>query len=92
MSFIDRHREQPFLLFLTSMRYTFQPRRRRNTWRFTQIEDEKRRTYAAILSADDNVGLVLDKLHDTKLDNDTLVFFISDNGGPPANEAATTTL
>ena len=54
--------------------------------RFTQIEDEKRRTYAAMLSAlDDNVGRCSTSCTTAKLDNDTLVFFISDNGGPPAN-------
>jgi arylsulfatase A-like enzyme len=34
---------------------------------------------------DDAVGAVLDKLKSAGLEEDTLVFFISDNGGPPAN-------
>jgi arylsulfatase A-like enzyme len=51
--------------------------------RFAKIENEKRRTFAAMLSAlDDNVGAVLDKLQQDKLDDNTLIFFISDNGGP----------
>src|SRR5262249_9202241 len=42
-----------------------------------------RRTYAAMLAAmDEAVGKVLDKLRAEKLEEQTLVFFISDNGGP----------
>jgi arylsulfatase A-like enzyme len=33
-------------------------------------------------SLDENVGHVLAKLRETKLDDNTLVFFLSDNGGP----------
>src|SRR5262249_26108022 len=45
--------------------------------------DPTRRTYAAMLAAmDEAVGKVLDKLRAEKLEEQTLVFFISDNGGP----------
>ncbi len=51
--------------------------------RFDSIRDRTRRTYAAMLSAmDDAVGAVLDKLRDSGLEENTLVFFLSDNGGP----------
>ena len=51
--------------------------------RFASIENPRRKTYAAMLSAlDDNVGLVLAKLREKQLENDTLIFFVSDNGGP----------
>ena len=57
--------------------------------RFSSIEDERRRTYAAMLSAlDDNVGQVLGKLRDLKLEENTLIFFISDNGGPPKGNSS----
>src|ERR1035437_5537968 len=47
------------------------------------IKDQKRRTYAAMLSAmDDNVGRVLAKLREHGLEENTLIFFLSDNGGP----------
>src|ERR1035437_2671285 len=40
-------------------------------------------TYAAMLSAmDDNVGRVLAKLREHGLEENTLIFFLSDNGGP----------
>ncbi|MCI0335877.1 MAG: sulfatase [Planctomycetes bacterium] len=51
--------------------------------KFKSIRDEKRRTYAAMMSAmDDAIGAVLAKLQEKKLDDNTMVFFISDNGGP----------
>jgi arylsulfatase A-like enzyme len=55
--------------------------------RFPNIEDEKRKTYAAMMSAmDDGIGAVLAKLDEHKLTDNTLIFFVSDNGGPtPVN-------
>jgi arylsulfatase B len=51
--------------------------------RFRHITDIQRRIFAAMLSnLDDSVGTVLDKLRATGLMENTLVFFISDNGGP----------
>jgi arylsulfatase A-like enzyme len=51
--------------------------------KFAQIEDPKRRAYATMLaSMDDAVGKVLGKLREHKLEENTLVFFLSDNGGP----------
>ena len=51
--------------------------------RFAHISDPRRRQFDGMLSAmDDAVGLVLGKLRDLKLEENTLVFFISDNGAP----------
>lgn len=51
--------------------------------RFPRIADEKRRTFAAMLSAmDDAVGRVLATVRDLGEEENTLVFFIADNGGP----------
>ncbi|HEX4413413.1 MAG TPA: sulfatase [Lacipirellulaceae bacterium] len=84
VSFIDRNTDKPFFLYLafnavhTPMNATDDRLKK-----FKDIKDEKRRTYAAMMSAmDDNIGKVLDKVHEKGLDNKTLVFFISDNGGP----------
>ncbi len=84
VSFIDRHKEQPFFLELafnavhTPMNA---PEARRD--QFSTIPDSTRRTYAAMLSAlDDAVGAVIDKLRASKLEEETLIIFHSDNGGP----------
>ena len=51
--------------------------------RFASIPDKTRRTYAAMLSAlDEAAGAVLGKIRESGLEDDTLVVFISDNGGP----------
>jgi len=51
--------------------------------KFAEIENKTRRTYAAMMSAmDDAIGSVLKKLDETGQRNNTLVAFISDNGGP----------
>jgi arylsulfatase A-like enzyme len=51
--------------------------------RFSGISNSKRRTYAAMQSSmDDAVGSVLSKLRELNLEENTLIFFFSDNGGP----------
>jgi len=51
--------------------------------RFPGIADEQRRTFAAMLSAmDDAVGRVLATIRELGDEENTLVFFIADNGGP----------
>ena len=51
--------------------------------RFAGIADEKRRTYAAMVSAlDDAVGAILVELKTQGAEDNTLIFFLSDNGGP----------
>lgn len=84
VAFIEHHAEKPFFLYLafnavhTPMNATDD-----RLDKFKEIKDKKRQTYAAMMSAmDDAIGDVLDTLHEKKLADNTLVFFISDNGGP----------
>ena len=54
--------------------------------RFPTITDEKRKTFAAMLSGmDDAIGRVLTKIRALGQEENTLIFFISDNGGPTAS-------
>jgi arylsulfatase A-like enzyme len=51
--------------------------------RFPNIRDERRKTFAAMMSAmDDAVGQVLGKVKAIGQEEDTLVVFFADNGGP----------
>lgn len=87
---IDRHRDKPFFLYL-AFNAVHMPLQSSDRYlkRFEKIEDKGRRTYAAMMSAmDDAVGEVLSKLREHKLEEQTLVFFISDNGGPPVNKSS----
>ncbi len=82
--FIERHKDEPFFVYLP-FNAVHAPLQSLTKYlgRFDTIEDKKRHTYAAMLSAmDDGIGLVLAKLRDLGLEDDTLIFFISDNGGP----------
>ena len=85
VQFIDRHAHRPFFLYLAyNAVHTPQQVPRRYLDRFPAITDPKRRSYAAMLSAmDDGIGRVLAALRTRNLERDTLVFFLSDNGGPP---------
>ncbi len=89
-AFIDRHRQAPFFLYLTfNAVHTPMEATSKYLDRFASIADEKRRTYAAMLSAmDDAIGAVQKKLAADKLDDNTLIFFVSDNGGPPVNSSS----
>lgn len=82
--FIDRHKSEPFFLYL-AFNAVHSPLEASDTYaeRFGHIDDPKRRTYAGMLSAmDDAVGAVTAKLQAAGIEDDTLIFFISDNGGP----------
>jgi arylsulfatase A-like enzyme len=82
--FIERHRAQPFCLFL-AYSAVHSPLQAKDVYlrKFAQIEDIQRRIFAAMLAElDDGVGRVLDTLRERKLDANTLVVFLSDNGGP----------
>ncbi len=56
--------------------------------KYASISDKRRRTYAAMVDAMDmNVGRILGALRDEEIENDTIVLFFSDNGGPLAQGA-----
>jgi arylsulfatase A-like enzyme len=63
------------------------------TSRFDHIEDPKRKTYAAMVSAvDDGVGQILKTLKTQGIEDNTIVVFLSDNGGAKNNGSINTPL
>jgi arylsulfatase A-like enzyme len=84
VAFIDRHKARQFFLYLSfNAVHTPMHATDAGLTRFAQIKDARRRAYAAMLSAmDDAIGKVMDKVRAEKIEDETLVFFISDNGGP----------
>lgn len=89
-AFIDRHKAEPFFLCLT-FNAVHAPMQAADKYlgRFTSVENGHRRTYAAMLAAmDDAIGVVLGRLRAAKIEDDTLIFFISDNGGPEPSNAS----
>ncbi|MBI3209040.1 MAG: sulfatase [Candidatus Solibacter usitatus] len=83
-AFIRRHREHPFFLYVAynTPHTPLQPADKYLA-RAGHIKDELRRKYAAMVMAlDDGVGKILATLRETNLDSGTIIFFMSDNGGP----------
>lgn len=84
VEFVERNQAQPFFLYL-AYNAPHGPLQATPKYldRFKHITNKKRRTYAAMVSAvDDGVGLLLDKLEALNMQENTMVFFLSDNGGP----------
>ena len=82
VDFINRHRDEPFFLYLpyTAVHHPLQVPREYYD-QFADIEDEQIRILTAMTaSLDDGVGSVLNALEANGLEDNTLVFFISDNG------------
>jgi arylsulfatase A-like enzyme len=90
VAFIERHRDKPFFLYWAfNAVHGPMDAADRYTERFASITDPKRRTYATMLAAlDDAVGAGLAKLREAGIEDDTLIFFISDNGGPESVNAS----
>ena len=91
VDFISRQRgqTQPFFLYL-AFNAVHDPMEAPDDYlrRFSAIEDKGRRTYAGMLSAmDDAIGRVLKAVREAGIEKDTLVCFISDNGGPITRNA-----
>jgi arylsulfatase A-like enzyme len=84
IAFIERHRKEPFFLYLAfNAVHTPLEAPESLVEKFAAIKDPTRRTYCAMTTALDNaVGAVLGKLRSAGLEENTLVFFLSDNGGP----------
>jgi arylsulfatase A-like enzyme len=85
-AFVDKHKEHPFFLYLpfNAVHAPMEAIEKYKS-RFASISDERRRTHAAMMAAmDDAIGKVLGKLREHRIEDDTLIFFISDNGGPTA--------
>ena len=83
--FIDAHNDDPFFLYLpfsgvhAPLQATLQ-----DITRFSHVPNEKRRKMCAMLYAlDRNIGKVVDKLAEHHLTKETLIVFLSDNGGNP---------
>jgi len=88
VAFVERHHDEPFFLYLAyNAVHTPMQAPQRYQESFKNITEPKRRIYAGMLTAmDEGIGKLLTKLRELGLEEDTLLFFVNDNGGPtPAN-------
>lgn len=90
MRFIREKKNNPFFLYLAyNAPHAPMQATEKYLSRFQEITEPRRRTYAAMVSAvDDGVGGILNVLEELNLDKNTLVFFLSDNGGPTPDNAS----
>ena len=84
VSFIDRHKTHPWFLYLAfNAVHTPMDATDDRLAKFPNVENKQRRTYdAMMLAMDEAIGAVRQKLAAAGLEKNTLVIFISDNGGP----------
>lgn len=90
VDFIRRHKDEPFFLF-ASFNAPHAPMQatEEDLKLYAHIKDEKRRTYCAMTHRlDVNVGRIMKELKKQKIDENTVVVFFSDNGGPCHHNAS----
>ncbi|MBL7154568.1 MAG: sulfatase-like hydrolase/transferase, partial [Phycisphaerae bacterium] len=88
VSFVERHRAEPFFLYLpfNAVHWPLQAPKK-DIDRFDTGEKNRDIYLAMLKRMDEGIGKVLDALKRTGVDEETLVFFFSDNGGARKNYA-----
>jgi arylsulfatase A-like enzyme len=84
VEWIDQHKDGPWFLYLPfNAQHAPLQAPEKYLGRFDHILGQQRQTFAAMMSAmDDAVGRVLGKIRELGQEENTLIFFLSDNGGP----------
>ena len=83
VSFIERNQDRPFLCYIpfNAVHGPFQVPSELYESQDSEIDHPRRLVRAMIESMDQNIGKVLDILEELDLEEDTMVIFLSDNGG-----------
>lgn len=90
VAFIEKHHAAPWFCYLP-FNAVHSPMQAPEKYlsRFAGVTDPKRRAFCGMLSAmDDAIGSVLAKVREHGLEENTLVVFLSDNGGPTPSTTA----
>ncbi len=82
--FIDNNADDPFFLYVAyNAPHGPLQAPEEDIARYSHIEDNKRRVYAAMVDVmDRGIGTVVESLKRNGLYENTIIFFMSDNGGP----------
>ena len=84
IGFMKRHKDQPWFLYLAynAVHTPLEISDRVKDRIPPEVKDQARRGYLALLlGLDDGIGRIRDHLKQTGADENTIIFFISDNGG-----------
>jgi arylsulfatase A-like enzyme len=86
--FVAAEKEKPFFLYLAfNAPHTPAQAPKDDIARYAHIADKRRRVYAAMVDVmDAGIGKVIAALDENGLRENTLIFFLSDNGGPQDKE------
>src|SRR5262245_7621114 len=84
VDWIGKHKDGPFFLYLPfNAQHAPLQAPKKYLDRFAHMPEGNRKTFAAIMSAmDDAVGKVMAKVRELGQDDNTIVWFFGDNGGP----------
>ncbi len=84
VDWIEKNKSKPMFLYLPfNAQHAPLEAPKKYLDRFPNITDEKRKLFAAMMSAmDDAIGRVMTKVREIGQEENTLYFFIGDNGGP----------
>lgn len=84
VDWLERNKSKPCFLYLPfNAQHAPLQAPKKYLDRFPKITDEKRQLFAAMMaSMDDAIGRVLTKIRALGQEENTLIFFIADNGGP----------
>jgi len=87
VDWIEKNKGKPWFLYLPfNAQHAPLQAPKKYLDRFPNIKDEKRQLFAAMMSSmDDAIGRVMAKIRALGQEENTLVFFIGDNGGPTAS-------
>ncbi len=83
MRFVEQNKDRPFFCYLaTNAPHTPLEIEERYAERFRKagLDDVTAKLYGMVVNIDENVGRMLGKLRDLKLEENTLVIFMTDNG------------
>ncbi len=88
-SFIEKHKDEPFFVVLAfNAVHTPMQAQEKDLAAFPELKGKRKYLAAMTLSMDRGCGVVLDKLAALGLEDNTIVVFTNDNGGPTDTNTA----
>ena len=86
VKYVEQFKDEPFFMYL-AFNAVHTPMHAKKE-HLEKYKDHKRKELAAMTwSMDENIGNLVNKLEELNLMEDTLIFFLSDNGGPYNNQS-----
>jgi uncharacterized sulfatase len=82
LNYIDKNKDKPFFIYLSynAPHIPLEERAPRKYQRFDTGNPEVDNYYATLAAVDDGIGQIVAKLKNLKIDDNTMILFVSDNG------------